>query len=711
MSTHRQFAAFISYRHVDPDRTWAQWLHRALESYRVPQGLVDKGYPKRIGVVFRDEDELAASHDLSEEIEAALEASAHLLVVCSPRTPSSEWVNAEIARFKEMGREDDVLALLIDGEPTESFPPALIPELDDSDRTLPRSHELEPLAADVRPIDDESLRSRRRTALLRIAASILGCRYDDLRRREAQRRAKRRRIVAAAGLVLIGVLTGLVVWALREQARAEQSAQHAIAQRERAEYLLGRTTTFVPEILRGIRQEVARLRGSTRAQRRLSETIASYLDALALREGDDANLRTVSADTYQRLASIQGGDEGNTLGNHQEAIAQFRKALGLYDQLAAELPEDRRRMVAAASARLGLAAVYRGVGDVVKARELIDVARASLERLHEEAPDDHDICVGTYSARRDAGATALYVGDYTTALKHFEDALELLKQDAAHIGETTHGLELMLVAEANFGRALQLVGRADEAKPHFEETARLSRLVEQRPDVDRLTLWRAHYQLGHSDLDAGEFPSAFLHFKRALELAQAAVADDPLDAAAGVSALSAHSSLGTTLEKLQRFKEALPHVQKALDAARIAVKLDEQDLTAQWDLRVALTRVGSIQTRLHEFDEARKNLEAARAIAKARVKAMPTPEERGGLAEVYASFGNLTMESLSNEVSLEENIRVYGEVKGWYERAASIYRAMDQEGVLAQRWRPNLALHNTLVATMEEAIGKLEKLR
>src|SRR3954464_14319518 len=92
-----RYAAFISYRHVEPDRQWAQWLHSALETYRVPKRLAqERGLPRRVGRVVRDEEELPASSDLNNEIERALEQSRYLIVVCSPRTPESRWVNREV---------------------------------------------------------------------------------------------------------------------------------------------------------------------------------------------------------------------------------------------------------------------------------------------------------------------------------------------------------------------------------------------------------------------------------------------------------------------------------------------------------------------------------------------------------------------------------------------------------------------------------------
>jgi hypothetical protein len=94
-----KYAVFISYRHVDPDRRWAMWLHGALESFVIPRALRTSPDCRRIGRVFRDEEELAASSHLSADIQAALDRSNWLIIVCSPRVVLSEWVNKEILYF------------------------------------------------------------------------------------------------------------------------------------------------------------------------------------------------------------------------------------------------------------------------------------------------------------------------------------------------------------------------------------------------------------------------------------------------------------------------------------------------------------------------------------------------------------------------------------------------------------------------------------
>lgn len=111
-----RYRAFISYRHTD--KAWGDWLHKALESYRVPRELVGSmgghgAVPARLGRVFRDREELAAG-DLSEEIDRALRASEHLVVICSPPAARSPWVNEEILAWKRLGREERLFAILID---------------------------------------------------------------------------------------------------------------------------------------------------------------------------------------------------------------------------------------------------------------------------------------------------------------------------------------------------------------------------------------------------------------------------------------------------------------------------------------------------------------------------------------------------------------------------------------------------------------------
>ena len=82
-----KYHAFISYSHTD--RVWANWLHRALETYRVPKRLVAAGAPARLSPIFRDREELPSANNLGQKIEEALLASRCFIVICSPRAAQS----------------------------------------------------------------------------------------------------------------------------------------------------------------------------------------------------------------------------------------------------------------------------------------------------------------------------------------------------------------------------------------------------------------------------------------------------------------------------------------------------------------------------------------------------------------------------------------------------------------------------------------------
>jgi CHASE2 domain-containing sensor protein len=188
-----KYWAFISYSHRD--ESWARWLHRAIEAYRVPGRLVGKPtrsgvVPKRIFPVFRDRDELPASSDLGGNILNALKQSRFLVVICSPEAATSRWVNEEVRTFKALGREDRVLCLVVDGEPNasdrsdsapqECFPLAVRYRIT-SEGVLGQERS-EPLAADARPGKDG-----RSDAKLKLVSGLLGVGLDELKLREKKR--------------------------------------------------------------------------------------------------------------------------------------------------------------------------------------------------------------------------------------------------------------------------------------------------------------------------------------------------------------------------------------------------------------------------------------------------------------------------------------------------------------------------------------------
>lgn len=223
-----RYDAFISYRHTYPDTLIAEKLSAALETYRVPAALVARGFPARLAKVFRDKDELPTSSNLGRDIEQALIASRYLIVICSPRTVESVWVEKEVSMFVSLGRKDRILTLLIEGEPNQSFPKLLMNSNMHSmqpNPNLPASLSAmgaEPLAADIRSGNIRKSLNLLNTEKLRLIAPIIGCTFDDLKQRDRERQARKRVTVLTTVLALVSslVVYSTLMWKNAEDQRA-----------------------------------------------------------------------------------------------------------------------------------------------------------------------------------------------------------------------------------------------------------------------------------------------------------------------------------------------------------------------------------------------------------------------------------------------------------------------------------------------------------
>ena len=124
---------------------------------------------------------------------SAPEQSRFLIVICSSQAPESQWGCQEIKTFRELGGGDQILALLIDGEPQTSFPkPLTESQTTVIEHGVPKivveSHE--PLAVDIRGENIKEILQRLKQEKLRLLAPLLGCGYDDLRQRHRRRKEK-----------------------------------------------------------------------------------------------------------------------------------------------------------------------------------------------------------------------------------------------------------------------------------------------------------------------------------------------------------------------------------------------------------------------------------------------------------------------------------------------------------------------------------------
>lgn len=251
-----KYDAFISYRHVEPDQSIAKQVHQMIETFKAPKEFYQNG-KRPVFRVFRDREELAA-RDLSASIEEALATSRYLIVICSKRTPLSEWCQREIETFKSLHGSEKIIPVLIEGEPGEAFPLPL-KELKSEESVS------EILAADIRPDETlnadfegyEALQNNNKAKLkeltkksldilktekYRVMATILGCSFGDLKQRDKERKNKR---IMTVSTVAGAIFLTFGLFMANAYQKAELARQEAV--QSNASILMKRSKDFTKE--------------------------------------------------------------------------------------------------------------------------------------------------------------------------------------------------------------------------------------------------------------------------------------------------------------------------------------------------------------------------------------------------------------------------------------------------------------------------------
>ena len=192
------YDAFISYSHKDIEH--ARWLQKKLETFRIPRDLECGEIVGSAGNlrIFRDQTDLAGV-ELQESLQKELEASKYLIVVCSPASAASPWVNEEILYFQSLGRDHRVIAYITEGEPDnedpekECYPPAIR-------STVSGQHML---GANIQEIGKNA-------AFLKVASILLDVRFNRLVDRDKKRRHKRILLTTVAAAAVAAVVIGLL---------------------------------------------------------------------------------------------------------------------------------------------------------------------------------------------------------------------------------------------------------------------------------------------------------------------------------------------------------------------------------------------------------------------------------------------------------------------------------------------------------------------
>lgn len=517
-----QYDIFLSYRHRPLDSIITQKTFHMVESYRLPKALRSQGHDIRRA--FRDTEELSVSRILTNTIDRALHSTNCLLLVCSTDTPSSEWVDREVAMFIELGRAKKIYPLLISGDPETSFPPSLKKIPDIMERVM-----------DVRceGNDAKKIAAKEENALLKILADATGVGYRELQREHGLRKL-RRFIAKSIASVAVFLTVGGISLGLMHQAQTY---------RDRAQAAEKASMSILQELTYGLPDRLTSVPGAYSKISGVLQENAEQINRILMLSTDKTSAEYEVAANYEKLATAM-----TVLGGYREASDYQRKAAALYETLCS---------IDGNSAPL--ASARNNLGKVLSSAGQYDAAAEEFERaisLQQELEDPITLA----AMHGNACANAVEQGNKENADSHFAKCMELVQSQP----ETDQMLLIRANAAASSGMLHYRTGRYSEAEAQMEASMRDFDALCQR--LDSIQNWNYLLQsisnLALVLTDEGQFDRAEEYYLQAIDIAEKQVFDEEnMDSVSNLATL--YNNCGINYNMRRRFSEAAVFYGKA----------------------------------------------------------------------------------------------------------------------------------------------------
>ncbi len=454
---------------------------------------------------------------------------------------------------------------------------------------------------------------------------------------------RHKRVVTAAAAACLLVVMGLAASTFligREKVRAERNFQRAAANFRHA-----RDT--VDHFGAQLAERLAEITGAEHVRRELLQDTLNYYREFAAQAGTDPALRAELALTYTKMGTIT-----DRIGSTDEAIAAYKSARGILEQLVAEAPsaaEYRRELALCVN---NLALLLSRSGSTADARDAYDRAIRLQEQLVAESPQAEQ-----------------YQGDLARSLNN----LGLLQCDT---------------------------GQTEQADRSFRKAAgRQQELVAAHPDDPEHLRSLAATCNNLSALYADTQPGKAVEFcGQALTYQKRAVAARP-DVLAYQSDLAlTYNNLGAAQARAQQAAEASESYQRAIEIQRRLVAAAPAYKSFHRDLAVSYNNLGLLQNALHETEDAERSFQQALSLQERLVAQHPRD------AGLQSSLGGIC-----NNLGtvLEELNRAEAAVEA-YERAVEHQTAAHRRAPSVERYRSFLSKHYYNYGRVLRQLGRPE---
>ena len=667
-----KYTAFLSYSHRD--NAWARRIHRALEQFRIDESLAKRATfvgpdPGSLRPVFRDREEFSAGKSLDRQTREALEASAFLILLCSPSAAKSEFVNQEVLLFKQLGRSERIIPVILDGMPdggeAECFPPAMRYKVTKTGRLSKKKEDI--IAADVRSTGDGWT-----LTVAKIVARIIGVSTDSVFARAERERRQSQRVRATVGVIIAGLAIGGAIFAYTSHSQRQTLAEieTLVSKYSVVSPAEGATTTSTEQLTDAITAIVtgaARDKRYARALQSLKDGKVGQAEALLRQLAEETARRADTeakraAEAYRRLGAIAG------LGDPKRAREAYAKALqfdptdsdalywhGWLSLLAGNLSaaeKDLNRLLETSKRKDDSRGVFRAhlrLGELVRDRGNLDAALKHQMDANEIAserarakPDDAERQRDLSISYEKLGDVFYSTGDIGKALVYFRKGQEISRRLAENDENNTHWQRDLAVLLERIGDVLVTQGQFDDALESYRQSATIrSALAKRAPENES---WQRDHsvaleRLGDALHFKGDGAEALEKYRQSLAISEELAARDKDNAGRQYDLSVSATKVGDMLRSSERLDEALTFYRDSLAIGEKLVAREPSN--AKWSraLSVSLIKVADVLAQKKQISESVKSYDEALRIRKELVDSDPSNALwQRDLAVIYSKF-------------------------------------------------------------------------
>lgn len=415
--------------------------------------------------------------------------------------------------------------------------------------------------------------------------------------------------VAAAALVILTLAAGLAstLWESDVAARRFEDVRR-----------LAHTFLF------DVHDSIQDLPGSTPARALIVKTGTEYLDRLAADSRSDPSLQLELAEGYNKIGDVEGNVSVANLGKPEEALASYRKALGISQSVLTRHPSDRRarQVVAQSDEGLGLALAFHGKSaealehfqEALKLRQAVADSdpknvelRLDLDRSYE---DQGDVLGGT---------TGINLGRTQEARESYQKALSLVPDLPAkdpNYFRSRRAKAVLLMKLADIERPSNM---ADSLNKYASSLDSAEAILQSDPNSTRARnmVTTLLNRLAFAKGSMGDLKGALVLYQRAIDLDNVALNQDPNNDHARADVVVTLKNLGDLYYyQLNNMPEALRNYRKAAEMLEIQTRADPGNLLQQQHFSEVLSDVASVLLATGQPKEAKVQAQRSMQIAK-----------------------------------------------------------------------------------------------